>query len=99
MVQLKRANEVTEAEATMVANRMRGVRRLYELQCLVEELSESTTETQFLNWLQENSNEYIMRSIKAIEVFYIDGVHPSIEAIDVTISVLKDFRGEILSAA
>lgn len=93
MLQLKRSQEITQTEAMMVANRMRGVRRLAELQLLAEELSNYTTEQQFIDWCNVNGNQYAFDCLKAIETFYLDGVHPSLNAIDVSIAVLKDFRG------
>ena len=98
MLQLKRSQEITETEAVLVANRMRGVRKLAELQSLVEELASYTSEQQFIDWCETYSNDYANECLKAIETFYLEGIHPSLNAIDLSIALLKDFRGEILSA-
>ena len=93
MLHLKKYSEITEAEKQLVANRMEGVALLNRFQELVLELSEYTTDSQFEEWFNDCGNDYIATAMKAVETFYINGTHPSLEAIKVTIATLLDFRG------
>lgn len=93
MLTLKKYNEITETEKELVSNRMQGVNLLHRFQELVLELSEYTTDKQFETWFEDCGTEYIATAMKAVENFYIDGTHPSLEAIRVTIATLLDFRG------
>lgn len=94
MVTLKRSAEISLEEATLVANRMKGIQMLNQLQQLTLELSSYTSEDEFEKWLYKNASNHGLESLKAVETFYLEGVHPSLNAIEVSIAILRDFRGE-----
>lgn len=95
---LKRSNEISNTQSLVVYNRMKGVELLHQIQLITAELSNVSTEEQFMKWADSNVSKYAMEALEAVEHFYLEGVHPSINALEVSLSVLKDFRGEILAA-
>lgn len=95
---LKRANEITEVQSVVVYNRMKGIELLHMIQMITDELSDVSTEDQFLEWIEKNASKHAMESLKAVETFYLEGIHPSLNVLEVTLAVLRDFRGEILAA-